>query len=261
MAADLGVGRSVKAGDLLRRRALLVVAHPGHELRVHHWLERARPEVLILTDGGGRSGRSRLPATERLLARTGARPGAVFGRLSDRAMYAAILERRTAVFLGLAEALADRLLDVDYVVGDAAEGYNPAHDVCRLLIDAAVARASIPVPNLAFPLAGRPDRAAPGAIRLALDEDAFARKLAAARAYEALDGEVEDALRASGADAFRVEALEPATPGMASVASAEPPAYERHGEDRVARGFYTTVLRRREHVLPIAAALGATAPR
>ena len=35
----------------------LFVAHPGHELCVHGWLEIARPKVFVLTDGSGRSGR------------------------------------------------------------------------------------------------------------------------------------------------------------------------------------------------------------
>nr|MDP9120522.1 hypothetical protein [Acidobacteriota bacterium] len=29
------------------QRAALVIGHPGHELRVHGWLERARPLVLV----------------------------------------------------------------------------------------------------------------------------------------------------------------------------------------------------------------------
>ena len=31
-----------------QRKAALIVAHPGHELRVHHWMELARPLVLVL---------------------------------------------------------------------------------------------------------------------------------------------------------------------------------------------------------------------
>ena len=32
------------------QKAALIVAHPGHELRVHHWLEATRPVVLDLTE-------------------------------------------------------------------------------------------------------------------------------------------------------------------------------------------------------------------
>src|SRR5262249_34481437 len=42
-------------------------AHPGHEVRLHGWLEMVRPEVFILTDGSGATGQSRLNATTTLL--------------------------------------------------------------------------------------------------------------------------------------------------------------------------------------------------
>jgi hypothetical protein len=66
-------------------RAALVVAHPSHELRLHGWLEQARPYVCILTDGGGRAGEPRLARTTEVLFRAGARHGAIYGRLSDLA--------------------------------------------------------------------------------------------------------------------------------------------------------------------------------
>ena len=44
---------------------ILLFAHPGHELRAHHLMERVRPSVAVLTDGalpgapsGSISGRS-----------------------------------------------------------------------------------------------------------------------------------------------------------------------------------------------------------
>lgn len=41
-------------------RAGLMIAHPGHELLVHGWLEVAHPRVFVLTDGSGRCAQSRL---------------------------------------------------------------------------------------------------------------------------------------------------------------------------------------------------------
>ena len=32
-------------------RAALVIAHPGHELRIHHWLERVKPRVFVQNQG------------------------------------------------------------------------------------------------------------------------------------------------------------------------------------------------------------------
>jgi len=236
-------------------RAALVVAHPGHELRLHGWLEAARPDVFVLTDGAGRTGRSRLDSTERVLARAGARPGRVFGRFTDPALYAALLEGRVDAFTSLARELAAALagLDMDYVVADAAEGYNPAHDLCRYLADAAVALAGGRIASFEFPLVGPPDRGLStlaGRVRLDLDDEALARKMAAARGYAGLDGEVSAALE-KGTESFRTEALDPSAPP----AFAEPPWYERHGAEQVARGFYTRVLRWSEHVRPIAEAL------
>src|SRR5713226_6308483 len=100
-------------------RAALVVAHPGHELRVHHWLERARPLVLVLTDGSGHTDCSRIHKTTALLERTGAVSGRIYGRLSDRDLYRAILSGDADLFIGLADEIAS-ILDregVEYVVG------------------------------------------------------------------------------------------------------------------------------------------------
>jgi hypothetical protein len=53
-------------------RPALIIAHPGHELRVHHWIEKTRPLVLVLTDGSGRTTQSRLASTTRILEQAGA---------------------------------------------------------------------------------------------------------------------------------------------------------------------------------------------
>src|ERR1044072_9118428 len=73
-------------------RAALIVAHPGHELRVHGWLEEARPRVRVLTDGSGRTRGSRLDSTTGILEAAGAAPGPVYGEMSDAELYAAVLD-------------------------------------------------------------------------------------------------------------------------------------------------------------------------
>jgi len=247
-------------------RAALVVAHPGHELRVHGWLELARPTVFVLTDGSRRSGRSRLGSTTHVLARVGAEPGSIYGVLTDLALYAAILNHNFDLFIGLAEELAEALVrePVEYVVGDAAEGYSPAHDVCRLIIGAAVEMANRVadqhIANFDFLLAGRPDTCPkelrPQAIQLELDDNAVTRKLGAARGFPEMAAEVDDALREMGAEAFRVECLRLVDnrAGYGGLTE-EPPFYERYGEKQVATGYYERVIRYREHVVPLAEAL------
>jgi hypothetical protein len=246
-------------------RALLCVAHPGHELRVYGWLARARPRVLVLTDGSGRSGRSRVPATLETLEETGAEPGPILGALTDTKVYEAIVSGDALPFTRLLDAVADEILagEVTLVAGDAIEGYNPMHDLCRLILNGAVTRArrrGRAIANFEFPLTAHP---APRVhdlpaqcIELRLDEALFARKLAAARREADLGVDVDLALRTHGREAFRVERLRPAAePLVGDGLPEEPPFYERHGERRVKEGKYRVVLRRGEHLLPIARAL------
>src|SRR4051794_947117 len=98
------------------RRAALVIAHPGHELRVYGWLEAARPRVFVLTDGSGRTGHSRLKSTVNILEGVGARPGSIFGRFTDQAVYQATLGHDHALFKVFARELADEFVreHVDY---------------------------------------------------------------------------------------------------------------------------------------------------
>ncbi len=144
-------------------RAALVVAHPSHELRLHGWLEQAQPYVCVLTDGGGRSGEPRLERTTEVLSRAGATQGTIYGRLSDLDVYAAILKGDTDLFAAIVEELAQKFVEqrIEYVVGDAAEGYSVTHDICRVMIGAAVdmaeCRYSHRVENFDFVVVGPPD--------------------------------------------------------------------------------------------------------
>jgi hypothetical protein len=249
-------------------RAALVVAHPGHELRIHGWVERTRPLVFALTDGSGAHGRSRLDSTTTLLARVGATPGSIYGVVSDRQLYEIILARDVSWFVALASSLLDALLaaQVDIVAADALEGFSPAHDLCRHIVDAVITRAAAEgrsLQGLAFALDGAVDveerQLTSGCVRLELSDDELARKLAAARAYEGLDQEVNELLRRHGAEPFRREVLWPAD--AVPFAPADPPAYERFGENRRDVGTYREVIRRREHIQPIVEALERFASR
>jgi len=183
-------------------RAALVVAHPSHELRIHGWLEQTQPYVCILTDGGGRSGEPRLSRTSEVLDRAGATQGAIYGRLTDLEVYAAILKGDSELFVGLVEELCEAFVaeEIEYVVGDAAEGYSVAHDICRTMIDAAVELADYryghTIENFDFLVVGRPEESHDdNAITIHLDEDAFRGKINAALAYSPkLAEDVEAAL-------------------------------------------------------------------
>ena len=295
-------------------RAALVVAHPSHELRVHGWLEKTRPYVCILTDGGGRSGEPRLARTSEVLARVGATQGAIFGRLGDLEVYSAILNGNSELFAALAEELAQAFVDeqIEYVVGDATEGYSVAHDICRVMIDAAVdlaeRRHGHRVANFDFLVVGPPDECPAelrnDSIRIELDDQTFGRKVMAALSYSpklavdveaalagapfqgvkrfsepqlageidielidsvneelesrpALKARIKDIVEGVPIEDFRVECLRPAT----QAATDEFPFYELYGEKLVAAGRYDTVIRYREHMLPLTEAVRAAVER
>lgn len=239
--------------------AALVVAHPGHELRVHGWLERLRPSVFMLTDGSGGAGRSRLAGSAAVIQRAGARAGSLFGRHSDRELYAALLAGRLEPFLALARELhaALRAQGCADVVADWRDGYNPLHDVCRDLVDAVVARLrseQLGQGSFAITLVDGPGPAAeppgPPAATLRLEDEALERKLAAARGYPGLEREVEAALQRDRHAAPRLERFY-AVPA-AGLPEQRRPWYERYGEQQVAAGRYSEVLRFETHVRPLA---------
>jgi hypothetical protein len=263
-----------------------------------------------LTDGGGRSGEPRLERTSEVLGRAGASQGTIYGRLGDLEVYSAILNGDSDLFAGLVEELAEAFAreQIECVVGDAAEGYSVTHDICRIMIGAAVelaeSRYGQRVANFDFLVVGSPDECAEElrqqAIWLHLDDLTFARKVAAALGYTpklaadveaALDGapfrgvrrfsepqlagEVDIEVNAAivqeidarpelkarlnalldgiSLDAFRVECLRPAGNSSGTDwTTDEPIFYELYGEKLVAAGHYESVIRYREHMLPLA---------
>ena len=229
-------------------------------------MERAQPLCCCLTEGSGGAASSRMPSTDEVLARVGSRPGPIYGRYSDKEIYRFLLDGRTDVFVALAEELAGIFVSsgIDAVAGDAIEGFNPSHDVCRFVIDGAVTLAARQtgraIDSSDFVLEGRPD-ACPETSRdaatwLRLDDAALDRKIDAALQYPELRDEVHAALQRFGRGAFAVECLRPVTTAlMLDTFDRELPAYERYGEQRVREGRYTEIIRYRQHVLPVRAAI------
>jgi hypothetical protein len=247
-------------------KTALMVGHPGHELRVFHWLETQRPVVCCLTDGSGSTETPRTESALRLLAKTGASRGPIFCRVTDRQVYRYILDGQPEFFIALVDELARMWIaaEIDIVAGDAAEGFNPSHDLCRCIVDAAVDRVKFlsgrQLANYQFLLEGSPDSCPAdfrdSAIWVHLEEQTLARKMAAALDYPELKPEIELALRNFGTGAFSLECLYPAdTQRMLELWEQEQPGYERWGRQRVAEGRYREVICFREHVLPIVDAI------
>ena len=247
----------------MKQPIALVVAHPGHEMRVHAWLEMESPLTFVLTDGSGHTRLGRLSSTEQILNRAGARPGKIFGRYNDREAYQLITEGQVETVQNLIDELAEELIgaEIETVVSDAMEGFNPVHDLCSLVAQAAVSRirsrSGKPIRHYDFLLEAAPDAWTPGIdgspVRIELDDATWDRKEEAAWAYGLLRSEVERAMAVHGPGAFRLEVLRPvhADRNIEELIEA-PPTYETVGEARVASGIYSEVLTFQEHFLPLA---------
>ena len=255
--------------DFSYGRTALVIAHPGHELRLHYWLESAKPDIYVLTDGSGRTGKSRLESTRAIARAAGAELIDGFGAIPDPDIYRAIVGGGTELFEAQAGMLASKLSQGEYsmVVCDALEGFNPAHDLCHLLTCTA---RSIQAGNqsgsqsygcnwrqydytLIDDPAAVPERLGEEAIRLELTDSAFTRKVKAAKDYVQLFPEVMQAIARFGEDAFRVEVISPSDPEPDHRRFLkEKPYYESYGEKQVAAGYYSRVISYIDHIKPIA---------
>jgi len=234
--------------------AHLLVAHPGHELLLHGWICRNRPVVQVLTDGPA----ARLQSTADLLRETGARPGAIFGRLSDAEAYAMILEGNVALLFSLVTELAAEIETrrPEIIVSDAAEGYNPVHDLCRLIAGAAIEVAGAGTKQYEYAVVNTPDSMNGDQLVFELDDAAYAAKMERARRLATLLPDIGELLSRHGAEVYRRETFRRVA-DWTDIGSGSAPLYERFGEERVAAHRYTRVIRRAEHLAPLRDALRA----
>lgn len=246
------------------RPSALFIGHPGHELRAYGWSRMVRPKIYVLTDGSGLDGTSRLDRTAQIWSRIGGGIGKVYGRFSDRELYQAVIDGAIPRFTRIVDEVAAEWIEdgIEVVASDANEGYIATHDLCCEMAKAAaelvlkrtgrrIERYTFRLTELQFE-AGEALR--PEVLRVRLDDAALEEKIAAAKSYVELRQEVDHVLELKGADYFRDEWLLPGGDWNRQ-GEGYKPSYEERGERRVARGEFTTVLRYREHVLPIFNAL------
>lgn len=118
-------------------RWLFVFSHPNHEIAVFGLIQRLRPRLVYLTDGGPPQ---RVAATQEGLRRVGLLDGAVFLNRTEASLYQALVDRDVGFYRGLAEEVADAIAQArpDRVAADAVEYYNPVHDMCLPVVQAAL---------------------------------------------------------------------------------------------------------------------------
>jgi LmbE family N-acetylglucosaminyl deacetylase len=241
---------------------MLVIGHPGHEIRCHGWLGRNRPTVVVLTSGGGASKSGRIARTRRIIESAGASASRLFGNFSDHEIYHFMLSRSAAPLVSWTAELAGLIREEQpaVILTDMVEGYNSGHDLTAYLVAAALEKAG-PTPRgpsqvICQPLVGPPDQAWGGRLRpclsIALTDEEFELKMRSAGDYAELAAEVAGALRENPAEAFRKECFyRPEEARLLETLPQDPPFYETFGERQVASGKFAEVIRHREHVLPL----------
>jgi hypothetical protein len=238
-----------------RLKTALVIAHPGHELRLYDWLHASRPDVHILTNGSRASTtRARREASAALISSSGGALRDVWQGVLDTELYACIIEQRHGPFLDWTQRLADDLVqrEIDLVVTDAWQYYNIAHDLTHLMARVAAAEASARLGRKIDVLDCQvaPAALAPTAPNVPLY---CAKRLSAAEAeakraashlYPGVEIEVSDIETHEAELAYTLERLfEPAPIALLRAPPTAKPAYEVYGEARVASGLYKSVLR------------------
>lgn len=241
---------------------LLIIGHPGHEIRCHGWMCRERPRVEVLTTGGGASKAGRLASTKKIVEQAGARLGETLPTFSDHEIYNYLLtqdfEPLTTWTRGVAQIILTE--QPDFLLTDMVEGYNTSHDLVACLVALSVELAGKRgwvVPQVfCQPLMGRPDLAWGGklspAITLELNSKEFSEKMAAAQNYPELVEEVKKALEENTAASFKKECFyKPADSKNILTSLPEAvPFYETYGELQVSRGKFKDVIRHSEHLVP-----------
>lgn len=235
-------------------KTILILAHPGHELRVFHWMERTTPEVYVLTDGSGGNQLARTSYSKEAIAAAGSEPGQAFGVMTDKQWYDAILARDITPFRRVANAVfkaAEGRPEVT-IVADAVDGYNPVHDLTSAIgaaVAARLAAAGTDVTSLVS--AAVPGVAGSEALTVSLDAGARDRKTAAVSAYAPLADEARRIFE-EAPESFAREVLMRQDFDWPSEFE---PHWEKFARDRVATGRYANPISYRDHVLPIARAI------
>jgi hypothetical protein len=118
-----------------------VFSHPNHELAILGLLQRLKPRIIFLTDGGGGS---RVTESQRWLQRAGLLDRATFLNFPEAMFYVALLNCDHSFYARVRDQIS-ALVDSwqpDQILCDAVEFYNPVHDLTL-----PIAQASLPTPD------------------------------------------------------------------------------------------------------------------
>jgi hypothetical protein len=246
----------------MKTNSALIIGHPGHELRAFKILKDLKPDVYILTDGSGQNNDSRLHQSIKLIESLGATYKYSFIPFPDKEIYNIILSGDLDKIKQIKKQLLISVKENNYseIYGDALEGFNPTHDICRYIINGIVAEMEKdnpqkPILNYDFLLDKIPDMSSQKKNNLSfeLSPTELEMKIKAALDYPELKAEVEMAIERFGVSSFSWELYSRITDLNQISNWKNPfPYYEEIGRKRVASGAYKNCIEFEKHIKPIA---------
>jgi hypothetical protein len=248
-------------------RRLVVTGHPNHELAIFGLVQRLRPRLLFLTDGGGEQ---RVAESRRGLAALGLLDRARFLPWPEERLYRALLDGEREVFAAIASEVRREVeaYRPAQVLCESVEFYNPLHDVTLPIVRAALRGlpeieviefplvAQVPDPGERYRVQRLPPARAGEAIAFHLTATELAAKLAARdttysclrRQLAPIAGDLDDRH-------FALEHYAPAAPALPRPGVEEVLRYEWRGRLLRDRGEVERVITHAGHFLPLVAAL------
>jgi hypothetical protein len=230
------------------------------------FVQRMRPHILFLTDGGGEA---RSAESRAALARLGLAEHAEFLRVPESVLYQALVDRNNSILSEIAAAVRREIERVGarQVFCESVEFYNPLHDLTLPLVRAAT-RAMKGIEVVEFPLIA--ERAeAPGSFRLQrpptsrsadvlsfrLTQREVRLKLRAAReSYPSLRTQMGPLLDGVEVAHAALECFLPAAP-LPAPGPEHVLRYEARGHLLAQEGLVDRVITWRDHFLPAVASL------
>lgn len=235
----------------------LIIAHPGHELLIYKWLKNNPCRVYIFSDGSGSANEARIHKSIELLNNIGSVKSDSIESIPDKALYQKVLNKESDFFINIAERIYSELIltNVDIIIGDRMEGFNPIHDICRMLINSVAARLDKKnLKNYSFSLENLSSESEAFESIILSDEE-FEEKLNAANNYHELDSESVRLRSKFQDEVFKTEKLLLEKPENLDESSYVNPYYESFGKRQIEKGVYKDLITYKDHLFPIYTAL------
>src|SRR5437867_5093850 len=248
-------------------RTVAVFSHPNHELAIFGFLQRLRPRLVYLSDGGGEE---RLAQTRRGLESIGLLDRAHFLNFKENLFYQALLASDFAFYDEVAGSLRAIFQAVRplRVLCDAIEFYNPVHDLSLPLVRAALGAPAgteiFEVPLLwqrptgadAYEVQRLPASRRGEQIELRLSQQELGAKVSARdEIYSILVDQIGPMISQLPVAHFAVEVIAPARSSLPAPAGENALRYELRAKVLLERGEIERGITYAQHYLPLAASL------